>query len=114
MELMEIRKLQDEFDKEHAGNFEWSARITPNNLEVLEFLLLSLVGEVGELSNITKKIIRGDFELASAKEHVEDEVADIFIYLIKICNQMEIDLEKIFLNKLEKNKVRFSNFKKKQ
>ncbi len=41
---------------------------------------------------------------------MEEEVADIFIYLLKICNRMDIDLEENFLKKLKKNKKRFKDY----
>ncbi len=34
---------------------------------------------------------------------VEDEVADIFVYLMRILNKTEIDLEKAVRNKMKKN-----------
>jgi len=112
MELKKIMKLQALFDKEHLGIFDWSVRVTEDNLEVSKFLLICMIGELGEFANIVKKVIRGDFSLASKKEQIEEEVADIFIYLLKICIQMNIDLEKNFLKKLEKNKIRFKHYKR--
>ncbi len=34
---------------------------------------------------------------------VEDEVADVFVYLMRILNKTEIDLEKAVRNKMKKN-----------
>ncbi|PKI11185.1 nucleotide pyrophosphohydrolase, partial [Shewanella sp. 11B5] len=41
------------------------------------------------------------------KSDLDEELIDTFIYLVKIANQFNVDLEKGFLNKLEKNKARF-------
>jgi len=38
---------------------------------------------------------------------VEDEVADIFVYLLRIISKTNIDLEKVVLNKLEKNILKY-------
>ncbi|KKI86516.1 hypothetical protein WZ76_09950 [Shouchella clausii] len=84
--------------------------VDDNNIEVLEHLIVCLVGEVGEFSNIVKKIGRGDFSLTDKMGELSDELADIFIYLIKISNQCDIDLEKSFIEKLNKNKKRFSGY----
>lgn len=104
--------MQALFDKEHSGIFDWSVHITEDNLEVLEFLLICMIGELGEFANTVKKVIRGDFSLSSKKEQIEEEVTDVFIYLLKICNQMNIDLEENFLKKLEKNKIRFKHYER--
>lgn len=110
MTLEELAKLQKSFDSEHKGNFRWSSDITDDNLELLEFLMVSLTGEVGEAANIVKKIVRGDFTLESKKEDLQEEIADIFIYLLKISYQLGINLEKAYLHKLEINRSRFTNY----
>jgi NTP pyrophosphatase (non-canonical NTP hydrolase) len=38
---------------------------------------------------------------------VEDEVADIFLYLLRIVTKTNIDLEKVVLNKLSKNAEKY-------
>lgn len=110
MTLEELTKLQKSFDSEHKGNFQWSSEITDDNLELLEFLMVSLTGEVGETANIVKKIVRGDYTLESKKDDLQGEIADVFIYLLKISYQLGIDLEKAYLRKLEINRSRFINY----
>jgi NTP pyrophosphatase (non-canonical NTP hydrolase) len=112
MELKEIMELQYKFDEKHAGKFEWSIPITENTINILAFLIVAMTGEIGELSNIVKKILRGDHSLEDSKEQIKDELVDIFIYLIKICNQMSINLEEVFFNKLEQNIARFRQYEK--
>jgi len=112
VELEKIMKLQGKFDAKHSGLSDWSVKVTEENLELLEFLMIGMMGEFGEFANTIKKIIRGDFSLSSKREEIEEEVADIFIYLVKICNQMDIDLAGNFLKKLEKNKKRFKTSRK--
>ncbi|MEH2402837.1 MazG nucleotide pyrophosphohydrolase domain-containing protein [Nostoc sp.] len=108
--LHEIKRLQEEFDKSHQGKIPFYEKISENNIDVLEHLIVCLVGEIGEFSNIVKKIRRGDFQLEDKKNVLDEELIDIFIYLIKISNQMDVDLEDGFLNKLEKNKNRFEKY----
>jgi NTP pyrophosphatase (non-canonical NTP hydrolase) len=54
-----------------------------------------------------KKVTRGDFTFDQSKPELSAELADIFIYLIKIANQADIDIEHATLNKIEHNKLRF-------
>lgn len=110
LSIAEIKQLQEDFDKLHAGRNPFYEKINQENIEVLEHLIVCLVGEVGEFSNIVKKISRGDFSLNDKMGELSDELADIFIYLIKIANQCEIDIERCFLEKLEKNKKRFTRY----
>ena len=114
MELEEIMKQQLEFDKKHASEFEWSLPISEKTVDMLGFLIVAMTGELGELSNVVKKILRGDHTLEFSKEQIKDELVDIFIYLIKICNQMSIDLEELFLCKLNNNIKRFKHYEKKE
>lgn len=110
MTLKELTKLQKSFDSEHKGNFCWSSKITDENLELLEFLLISLTGEVGETANIVKKVVRGDFTLESKKDDLQKEIADVFIYLLKISYQLGIDLEEAYLQKLDVNRRKFKKY----
>lgn len=112
MTLQELMKLQEEFDIKHTSNFNWNEKINDENIEMLEFLLISMFGEIGETANLVKKSVRGDFKLESIKEQLSEEIADIFIYLMKICIQLDIDLENSYLNKREKNIERFKKYEK--
>lgn len=55
MTLQELLDLQKEFDSRHEGKFKWNVKVTDSNIEMLEFLLVSLTGELGEAANIVKK-----------------------------------------------------------
>ena len=112
MTLQELMKLQEEFDIKHTSNFNWNEKINDENIEMLEFLLISMFGEIGETANLVKKSVRGDFKLESIKEQLSEEIADIFIYLMKICIQLDIDLENSYLNKRKKNMERFKKYEK--
>ncbi|ELF2482516.1 nucleotide pyrophosphohydrolase, partial [Escherichia coli] len=53
--------------------------------------------------------VRGDKVLNEVKAELDEELVDTFIYLIKIANQFDVDLESGFMAKLEKNKKRFKD-----
>ena len=112
MTIAEIKRLQEDFDRAHAGSSEFYEKINDKNLHVLEHLIVCLVGEIGEFSNLIKKVHRGDIPLTEAKSSLDEEAVDMFIYLVKIINQFDVDIEHGFLNKLEKNRNRFLKYKK--
>ena len=68
--------------------------------------ILLLVEEVGELAKAIRKN-ENKLGIDKSKEcnysSVESEVADIFIVLLSICDILNIDLFKVFLEKEEKN-----------
>src|SRR5215467_4785023 len=107
MEFKQILKMQSDFDATHSSGRSWNAPITKDNVELLEHLLVCLLGEIGECANITKKIVRGDYRYDEARPLLASELADSFIYLMKICNQADIDLESEFLQRLDYNRERF-------
>lgn len=110
--ITEIKRLQEDFDKIHSGRKPFYEKVTQENIEALEHLIVCVMGELGEFSNIVKKVSRGDFSLTDKMEDLKEELTDVFIYLIKISNQCDIDLEKTYLEKLNKNKTRFERYEK--
>ncbi|MCX8178251.1 MAG: nucleotide pyrophosphohydrolase [Candidatus Aenigmarchaeota archaeon] len=115
MELREIQKKQLEFDKEYFKKF-WDIKNDKIFIERLQYIVVALVGEIGEYANIVKKISR-DYEnlnrnnFNQKREELIEELVDCFIYLIIAANLLDIDLEREFLKKLEKNKKRFEKYK---
>lgn len=112
MTLEELVAFQEDFDSRHEGYFRWNSQITNENIDMLEFLIVSLTGEVGETANIVKKIARGDCLLEEKKNELQEEIADIFIYLLKMSYQMDINLEEAYLNKMRINQERFQGYEK--
>ena len=68
--------------------------------------ILLLVEEVGELAKAIRKNER-KLGIDKTKEYnyssIESEIADIFIVLLSICDILNIDLLKVFLEKEEEN-----------
>jgi len=110
--LKKISQLQEQFDKKTSiEGRPFYKKIQEQNIEELEHLIVCLIGELGEFCNITKKVVRGDKKLSLVKDDLDEELVDSFIYLIKIANQFDVDLESGFLKKLQKNKTRFGEEK---
>ncbi|MBW9159712.1 MazG nucleotide pyrophosphohydrolase domain-containing protein [Clostridium tagluense] len=112
MTIEEIIRKQQEFDSEHKSNFSWDQKIDDKNIQALQFLLLSMVGEFGEASNLIKKVVRGDCKLGDIKGSLSEEIIDILIYLVKIIYQLDINVEDEYTKKMEKNKLRFEKYRK--
>lgn len=110
--LSEIMESQAFFDKGHGGDLPFFVSIGKDNLDQLEHLIVCMLGELGEFANIVKKVRRGDFELEGVKQELNEELVDVFIYLIKIANQFDVDIETGYRNKLEKNRKKFENYEK--
>ena len=70
---------------------EWdpTGKITP------DFFALELAGEVGELLNVYKKLMRHKLELPGSRatrEDLENELADVLIVLDLFAMRMDVDL----------------------
>lgn len=111
MTLKDIKQFQEIFDKKFKGNIEFYEEII-DNVVPLEHLIVCMLGEFGEFSNLVKKVKRGDFSLDEIREQMNEEFIDIFIYLVKIANQLNIDIEKEYLTKMKKNEKKFEKFLK--
>ncbi len=73
-----------------------------NNPIEEEFLLLT--EEVGELAKaIRKKKYTIDKAKIKNYDNIESEIADVFIVLASICNQLDINLYEAILEKEEQN-----------
>ena len=110
MTLKELADIQRQFDRQHESEFPWDTPISQDNIPMLGFTLLALSGEVGETANLVKKIWRGDCTLLDKQVDLQEEIADIFSYLLKLTNQLDIDLEQAYLKKNKKNYERFAKY----
>jgi len=78
---------------------------TGSNLE-LSYLALGLTSEAGEVAGKVKKYVR---DLAWDKDAVIAELGDVFWYLARMCDEMDIDAEEVLqlnYDKLESRKAR--------
>jgi NTP pyrophosphatase (non-canonical NTP hydrolase) len=98
------------FFKEEVKKFveerNWIRYHTPKNL------VQAINCEAGELSQLLlfksykKEEIWSNESLLA---NISDEIADVFIYLISLINSLDLDLSSIFINKMKKNKIKYSN-----
>ena len=87
-----------------ASERDWEQFHTPKNLA------MALAGEVGELLEIfqwlTPEQARAVMDSARAHD-VEDELADVAIYLVRLADVLGIDLAEVAQAKLDRNRERF-------
>ncbi len=96
---MNFNKINDEVSK-FVKERKWDKYHSPKNLS------MALSVEASELVEIFQW--KNDQDISDAdKNKVEDEIADIFFYLIRLSQKMNIDIEKSFYKKLEKNKIKY-------
>ena len=68
--------------------------------------MLLLIEETGELAKAIRKTLPEasvDYNKIENYTDIEEEIADVFIVLVSICNKLNINLYEAFKNKEEKN-----------
>jgi NTP pyrophosphatase (non-canonical NTP hydrolase) len=99
---MNIEKIEQRIQK-FSDDRNWNSFHNPKNL------VMALTGEVGELNEIFQWL---NYEESlnlpdDVLEHTKEEVADVAIYLIRICMQLNINLEDAIMNKMTKNEIKY-------
>ena len=102
-----LRKLSDESSiNEIQSYIKKVMEIRGFNKEKSSDKILLLVEEVGELAKAIRKNER-KLGIDKTKEYnyssIESEIADVFIVLLSICDILNMDLLKVFLDKEEEN-----------
>jgi NTP pyrophosphatase (non-canonical NTP hydrolase) len=98
--LNDIKKEIVEFIKER----NWEQFHTPKNLAI------AIGAEAGELLECFQWKTDEDIKTMIETKEVEkmsDEIADIVIYSISLCNSMNIDLDRAILEKIKKNGIKY-------
>ena len=72
----------------------------------LEYVVLGMVGEAGEIANKVKKTIRGDYTVEKIGWDLIKELGDVLWYVAMIAEELDVDLEDVALMNLSKLKVR--------
>ena len=102
-----LKKLSDKSSiNEIQSYIKEVMQIRGFNKEKSSDKILLLVEEVGELAKAIRKNEK-KLGIDKTKEYnyssIESEIADVFIVLLSICDILNIDLLKAFLNKEEEN-----------
>lgn len=74
--------------------------------ETIPEMFMLFLEECGEMAKAARKTQKIKTDRNSEQFHLDHEMADVFIYLLDICNHFGVDLEKAFRDKEEINKKR--------
>jgi len=74
--------------------------------ETVPEIFMLFMEECGEMAKAARKLQNLKTDENSAVLNLEHELADVFSYLLDICNQFDIDLEKAFREKEQINEQR--------
>lgn len=99
MNLEHIQNIITRFSTER----DWEKHHSPKNL------VMALSGEVGELNEIFQWLSEAESYTLNdpIKEHAREEIADVAVYLIRLCMKLEIDLETAIIDKMAKNEAKY-------
>ena len=100
---MDINKLK-KIIRKFAEDRDWDKFHNPKNL------VMALSSEVGELSDIFQWLNPEESEKKLSnknKELAKEEIADILIYLIRLSDKLDIDLENEVMEKIKKNSIKY-------
>ncbi|MFE4456953.1 nucleotide pyrophosphohydrolase [Nocardia tengchongensis] len=101
MTIDELQGLVTEFSQQR----DWERFHTPKNL------VMALMGEAGELAEIFQWLTPEQSEVVcsdkDSRVKVEHEVADVFIYLLRLATVLDIDLATAVQAKLKLNEQRY-------
>ena len=75
--------------------------------ETVPEMFMLFLEECGEMAKAARKTQKIKTDKNSEQFHLDHEIADVFIYLLGICNHFDIDLEKAFRDKEKINEKRF-------
>ncbi|XP_061843855.2 glutamyl-tRNA(Gln) amidotransferase subunit B, mitochondrial [Nerophis lumbriciformis] len=97
----DIRRMQAEFTDER----DWKQFHQPRNL------LLAMVGEVGEVSELFQwkgEVAEGLPDWSEAeREQLAHELSDVFIYLVELAEKCRVDLPQAVLRKMALNRIKY-------
>ena len=83
---------------------DWNKFHTPKNLAISVLLEASELLEIWQWASYEKEDIDSN---KSIRESIENEMADIIIYLIEMANILDIDISRAVYNKLKINEEKY-------
>ena len=101
---MDVNAIQEKLET-FANERNWEQFHSPKNLS------MALVGEAAELLEIfqwltedeSREIVNSYTKMSAIKE----EIADIFIYLAKLSDNLGVNIEQAVLEKIEANSLKY-------
>jgi len=96
---MDIKNIQKQLS-DFADDRDWNQFHNPKNLAMALSVEASELVEIFQwlTSEQSEKIMSTD-----ESEHVKEEVADVMIYLLRLADKLDIDLESAVISKIAQN-----------
>ncbi|HAS8629172.1 TPA: nucleotide pyrophosphohydrolase [Vibrio vulnificus] len=88
---------------EFAQKRDWDKFHSPKNLS------MALSGEAGELVEVFQWLTEEESKNPTPiqKQRAEEEIADVFLYLLRLADKLDIDLVEVSRNKLALNEAKY-------
>lgn len=103
-QLVDVERLAAALHR-FADDRDWHQFHSPKNL------LMALTGEMGELCEIFQWMSEADSAIAAKEpltaQAVEDELADVLMYLVRLSSVLGVDLNKAVTSKLALNGLKY-------
>jgi NTP pyrophosphatase (non-canonical NTP hydrolase) len=99
MDMQNIQNIIKDFSKQR----DWDQFHNPKNLAMALSVETAELVEIFQWLNPEQVLNIDD----AKKEHLKEEVADIAVYLLRICMAYDIDLEEAILSKMKKNEKKY-------
>ncbi len=96
---MNIKEIQDKLAR-FAADRDWDQFHSPKNL------VMALTSEVGELNELFQWLTEDQSKNVD-KDEMRQEIADIFIYLLRLSDKLDIDIEEAVRGKIEINAKKY-------
>lgn len=91
--------------EQFAAERDWGRFHSPKNL------VMALTGEVGELTELFQWTTEDDSRAAASDprlaQPLQDELADVLLYLVRLASVLGVDLNEAAAQKLKKNAARY-------
>ncbi len=100
-----IQKLKNKI-RVFVSERDWEQFHTPKNLSMSISIEAAELMEHFQWSNTFEEAVK-ILKDKQKRSDIEDEVADIAIYLFGFCNLYGVDLEKVILKKIKKNEKKY-------
>ncbi len=112
MEVKQLVAAQVEFDRAHGFPVEFEGA-TEKYAQVSKDLI-GLLGEIGEFSNLVKKITlhlerptKYNLSMVATESHLREELIDALIYLVRLAAILRVDIEDEYMRKMSANASRY-------
>ena len=107
--LIETRNLENALE-EFAGQRNWHQYHSPKNL------VMAMSAEAGELTEIfqwmTEQQARDAMDDPATAKHIEEEIADVLLYLIQIAQTLKVDVNAAVTRKMAMNALKYPPIEK--